>query len=486
MLQLLKHTAIYGISSILGRFLNALMTPIINNVLPPNQTGISTQLYLYIALLMVILIYGMETTAFRFVHKKNNDENVLETISSLLWISTIFFCGIIYAFATPIAQLLSINDPFFVKISIAIIAFDVLSVMSFVRLRLLNKPFNFAFIKLANIILTFFLTTLFLWILPYYTTLMPTIYHIFWANVIVSFCTLLYLLFNSSTFIAFKVDARLIKQLLKFGIPIMMTGLAVMITQVFGRSIMQFVLPLPQAEIDHIFGIFSANMKMAIVMTIFAQAFRMGAEPFFFKSALQDNAPKIYAMAMHYFLLVSVLIFVFVSLFVDIFKYYIGSSLYWQGLHIVPLALFSELLAGIYYNLSIWYKLTNHLKIAMLIAILGAILTILLNILLIPLISYTGSVVASIISFMVMCLSSWFIGKRYYPIPYNIATMVQYVCLGVTIVIVALIVRHYITNILTIHLIHIMLLLIFLSIILIKENTMRRFLLHKCKLLIKA
>lgn len=427
--KLASQTVVYGFSSILGRLLNYLLTPILTRVFMPAEYGINTEFYVYSSFLNIILSYGMETAFFRFSNDKNYDkQRILSGAQTLLLLSTAVFCSILYFSAGPIATWLHYPDhPEFVKFFALILAFDALSVIPFAALRNQNRPIIFASIKLSGIACSVVLTVL--WLLmntkygwnvwaPNYTG----IGLVFYINAISSGLTLLLLIPYIKRF-GFKWDVSLWKVMLPYALPMLIVGISAMINETFDRVLLKWWLNKPtltekMAEI----GIYGACYKLSILMTLFVQAYRMAAEPFFFSNSDRSDAKQIYAKTMRYFVAVCSIIFIGVMTQLPWLKYFIGDngSQYHEGLWVLPMLLLANVFSGMYINLAIWYKLSNKTSIGAIIAAIGAIITLLLNFLLIPIIGYFGSAITTLICYFSMAVISYVWGQREFPIPYNV------------------------------------------------------------------
>jgi len=434
-LSLLKkiagETAVYGLSTVVGRLLNYLLVPLHTLVFLPNEYGIYSYLYSYIGFLMVTLTYGFETAFFRFSQDEKKETWSTAIIS--LTTSTAFFVLLFFIFRNNIADLIEINQhPEYITWFTLIIAFDVLSAIPFAKLRLQGKAFQFAGIKIINILTNIALNVFFLWLCPKLIEQgdswqwLNSIYnsnigigYIFIANLVASGLTLLLLLphyFQQKLHFNFA----LWKKMMRYATPLLLVGIAAMVNEVLDRILLKKLLSGTDEYINAQIGIYSACYKLAILMTLFTQAYRMAVEPFFFSTSKQKNATIQYAQLMHYFVFFAGLVFIGVNFFIDIFKYFISNQSYWAGLKVVPILLMANLFLGIYFNLSVWYKLTDKTIYAAIISVIGASITIVLNYLLIPKIGFYGSAWATMLVYLSMCILSLVWGKKYYPVPYNL------------------------------------------------------------------
>lgn len=448
--KLAGQTAVYGFSSIIGRFLNYLLVPLYTNLFLTSQYGVVTDLYAYAGFLFVLLTYGMETAYFRFSEKHQNPEKVFSTAISPLLITTSVFLSIIILFAQPIADILRYpNHKEYIIWFALIISLDVLSTIPFAKLRRENKAVKFAVFKFINIGLNIGFNLFFLLLCPYLLKHNPNSFirffysenigigYIFISNLIASAVTLF--LFIPDFFkTKYTFSKTILKQLLIYGSPLLFAGLAGMINEVIDRVLLKYLIVVP-ANIsntnDYIFsqiGIYGANYKLSILITLFIQAFRYAAEPFFFSHSKEKKAKETYAKVMNYFIIFSLLIFLGIMLFIDIAKYFINEN-YWSGLKIVPILLLANLFLGVVYNLSVWYKLTDKTKFGAYIAGIGALITIVLNFILIPKIGYMGSAWATFFCYFTMMTVSYFWGKKYYKINYPLKKIFLYTFLALLI-----------------------------------------------------
>jgi len=434
--KLAGQTLIYGLSSILGRFLNYLLVPLYTYNLIANEYGIVTELYAYVSFLIIILTYGMETGFFSFSQSEKNTEKVYSTSLISLFTTSSIFVILILAFHKQIASIIEYQShPEYILWFGIIIALDAFTSIPFAKLRQQNKAYKFAIIKFSNIIINVLLNLFFIVLCPYLTQKDPnswvaffsdgqiSVKYIFISNLIASFITLLMLLpeiFN----VKLAFDSKLLKKMLIYSIPLLLAGLAGMVNETLDRILLKYFLP-SGSDIMREIGIYGANYKIAILMTLFIQMFRYAAEPFFFAQAKETNSKTIYAQVMKYFTIFALFIFLFVMLFLDLIKYFIGNS-YHEGLAIVPIILMANLFLGVIYNLSIWYKLTNKTKYGAYISIFGAIITIIANIILIPQIGYLGSAWATFICYFTMMLLSYYYGQKYFKINYDLKSIFFY------------------------------------------------------------
>ncbi|MFN3939279.1 MAG: lipopolysaccharide biosynthesis protein, partial [Chitinophagales bacterium] len=416
--RLASQTAIYGFSTILVRVLNYLLMPLHTRVFVSQADyGIIAEMYAYVAFLNVIFMYGMETAFFRFASQELSEKNknkVFGTVQFSLFISTILFVFILLFSAKPIANALHYPDnSAYIFYFALIIGFDTLVNVPFAKLRLQNKPWKYFLVKLANVFINIVLNVFFLWpalkgnyqlFSAFGFTYNPAmgVSYVFYANLVASAVT--FILFTPA-FFKLHFDMGLWKKIIQYGLPLVIIGFAGMINETLDRILLKYWLPGTAEENLAQLGIYSAVYKISIFMTLAVQAFRMGAEPFFFASANEKNAPNTYAKVMKYFVIVCCFIFLGVGMFPDIFELLIGAN-YREGLFIVPILLLANLLLGVYYNQSVWYKLTDKTGFATFIPIAGALVTIVLNYYFIPAFGYAGAAWATLGCYLSMVVLS--------------------------------------------------------------------------------
>lgn len=441
--QLAGQTVIYGLSSIVGRLLNYLLVPLYTYTFSEVAYGVVTELYAYTAFLLVVFTYGMETAFFRFYEQRQQDPKVFSTGQSALVVTTLVFSGLLFLLAPTLSDALYIGQVKFIRIFALILAFDALSALPFARLRAQHKALAFAGIKLINIGLNIGLNLLFLIVLPALSGQHSVlgglaedlyrpewgIYYIFLANLIASGVTVV-LLLPQFRQIRWGFDWNLWQKMLRYAWPLIIVGLAGIVNETIDRILLKFLLPGTPIENQAAIGIYGACYKLSILMTLFIQAYRYAAEPFFFAQAQKENAKDTYALSLTAFFLVGVLIFLGVMLYMDIFQYFIGPA-FRVGLAIVPILLLANLFLGVYYNLSIWYKLTDKTGLGAWVAGGGALLTLILNILLIPELGYIGAAWTTLAVYSCMTVVSWWLGQRYYPVSYPIGRLALYLTLAI-------------------------------------------------------
>jgi O-antigen/teichoic acid export membrane protein len=440
--KLASQTAVYGLSQIVGRFVNYLLVPLHTALFATGDYGVNTLMYSYVTFFNVLLAYGMETAFFRFSQKSDDPNKVYSTALMSLLSTSVFFALLFSVASQPIANLIHIPEhPEFVFYFTLIISFDAISAIPFAYLRQHNKALKFAVIKNINIFTNILLNLYFLllcpWVQKEYGILLPMysgeihIGYVFIANLFASLVTLPLL---AKEFLAIRnasFDKALWKEMLVYALPLMVVGFAGMINETLDRIIISYSYDDAQKGLEAT-GIYGANYKLSVLMSLFIQAFRYAAEPFFFNQAKTNDKRTIYATVMNYFTLVCLSLFLFVMLYIDVFKYFINRN-YWEGLHVVPVLLIANLFLGIYFNLSIWYKLSDHTNKGAVISLGGAAITIVANLILVPIYGYTGSAWATLICYVSMAFICYGFGAKYYPIPYQVRRFMGYFVLALAI-----------------------------------------------------
>lgn len=446
--NLAGQTLIYGLGTIIPRLLNyLLLTPFYTRIFIEDQYGVISELYAYAAFLFVLLTYGMETTYFRFAENEKHPSRIFSTSLSALFLTSSGFIILISIFADPVSHLIKYPEhPEYIILMASIIGIDAFLSIPFANLRFRNKSLRFAAIRIISVVANILFNFFFLVFCPAYLDNNPDSFisilynpdigvgYAFISNFLASLITLILLLPDIFK-IRFSFDPSLLRRMLVYSLPLMIVGLAGMINEVSDKIMFRFLLHVP-AHIQNPeayslaqLGIYSANFKLAVLMTIFIQMFRYAAEPFFFSQAKQKDAKELYASVMKYFIIFCLLIFLLVNLYIDLFKYFIGRE-YRTGLHIVPVVLSANLLLGILFNLSIWYKLTDRTRFGALIALSGSIVTIGLNLLLVPVFGYSGAAWTHFFCNLTMVAISYVLCRKFYPIPYDLKHIFLYIGLA--------------------------------------------------------
>jgi len=445
--SLFKQTFIYGLATVLPRMLSFLLVPLYTSedvLSSVEEYGVVSYIFAYFVLFNVVLAYGMETAFFRFYNKEDDAKTVTGTASISLIISSFLFLGVGLLLQNQIAALVDIKVEY-IKLVIWILLLDALVIIPFAWLRANAKPMRYAIIKILNVAtnigLNFFFL-IFLKKLAPNSAFFDSLYspnfevnYILIANVVASGLTLLLMLpFYAK--LKFVFNTALWKQMMKYAIPVLIAGVAFSINETFDRILLKQLLPENMAERE--IGMYSACYKIAVVMTLFITAYRLGIEPYFFSHSKTKNPQKNYAKILEYFVVLGSIILLGVVVFVDILKVIIiQSEDYWEAMWVVPVVLLATFFLGIYHNLSVWYKITDRTKFGAYISIFGALLTLVLNFWLIPIYSYKGSAVATLAAYTLMMLLSFYFGRKYYPIPYNLKKIGVYLGLSIALSVVS-------------------------------------------------
>jgi len=439
--KLAGETAIYGMSSIVGRFLNWWLVPYYSRIFLPEEYGVVTNLYSYVAFLLVILTFGMETGFFRFANKSQQNDKIYSTSAFSLFGSSILFVLIAFIFSGNIAHFLDFqNSEQYIKWLAVIVALDAGTAMPFANLRLEGKAVRFATLKMVNIFFNIFFNVFFLSVCPYILKTNPEsfvgfIYHpefgvgyVFVANLLASLITLI-MLVPEIRKIKLVFDWLLFREMFWYSFPILLVGIFGMVNQNIDKILIPELIPASQKPMEQL-GIYGANYKLAILMNMFIQAFQYSFEPFFFSHQKNSDSRLIYAQVMKYFVIFGLLIFLGITLFIDVFKIIIGEE-YHSGLQVVPAVLMANLFMGIYFNLSLWYKLSDKTWMGAWIAGVGAVLTIGANIILIPVMGYMGSAYGVLICFIIMTIISYVVGQKYYKVDYELKRILTYLAIAI-------------------------------------------------------
>ena len=385
---------------------------------------------------MVLLTYGMETGFFRFASQNKEPEKVYSTSLISLLISSLGFLLIVIIFKENLAGFINYdNHPEYILWLAIILAIDALTAIPFARLRLNNRPIKFAFLKLVNIGANIAFNLFFLLLCPVLAKNPDSFIHIiyspeigvgyvFISNLLASVITLLMLLPDIFK-LSFSFDRKLLSKILNYSLPILVVGLAGVIILHIDKILIPFLIPEDKNPMQQL-GIYGAGVKIAVLMNMFIQAFRYAFEPFFFSQAKEKNDKEIYANIMKYFVIFGLLIFLGMVLYIDLIRLLNWDPLYYESFTVLPVILLANLFYGIYFALSLWYKLTDMTRYGAYISVAGAVLTISLNFALVPIYGYKGSAFALMVCFFGMMLISYFLGKKYYPVPYNLKRIFTY------------------------------------------------------------
>ena len=436
-----KQTFIYGLATVIPRMLSFILVrlhtdkSVLQNV---SDYGDVSVIFAYFVLFNVILAYGMETAFFRFLNKELAKEKVLSTSSISLFLTSLGFLGLGLLFQQQIADLTRINVNY-ITLVVWILFLDALVIIPFAYLRAQGKPIKYSIVKLANVIVNLGLNLfllLYLQALAIDNSIWDSIYeanfevsYIFIANLVASGVTLLILLpFYFK--IKYKIDSELWKKMLRYALPVLVSGIAFSINETFDRVLLERLLPESIAKTS--IGMYSACYKLALFMMLFATAYRLGIEPFIFSQSKTKDAAKNYAKILEFFVICGALILLVVVVFIDILKgTLIPNEAYWDAMKVVPILLLAYLFLGIYHNLSVWYKITDRTKFGAYISVFGAVVTLLINVIFISTFSYMASAVATLVAYLSMTVLSYYFGRKHYPIPYNLKKIATYLTLTI-------------------------------------------------------
>ncbi|MCU0354032.1 MAG: lipopolysaccharide biosynthesis protein [Cytophagales bacterium] len=444
--KLASEAALYGLPSIVGRSVYFLLVALHTRAFAPAESGVQAELFAYVAFLQVVYTFGMETSFFRFASRDNSKQYYNLILSAVIAVSgafTLFFV----LFATPLINLLGYpgRESYLIMLAL-VVALDGIVAIPFARLRLERKPRRFAFVRMANILLNVLLNVFFLLFCRdihagrYLTFLQPVVNviykpefgvgYIFLANLIanLAFIPLLWDLFSD---FRFRFDAAAFRPVWLYGYPILIMGLAGVANQMFDRLTLKALLPdgfYPGRSSEAALGIYASCYKLSVLMNVVVQAFRYAAEPFFFSQAADKNAPGTFALVMKWFIIACCVLWVGISLNLDwLAPMFLRQPAYLEGLAVVPVLLLGNLLLGVYYNLTVWFKLTDRTRYGTWLTFLGAGVNILLNIMLIPVIGYMGCAVAFLLSCAAMTVACYLLGNKYLPVPYSLRSAGFYV-----------------------------------------------------------
>jgi O-antigen/teichoic acid export membrane protein len=455
----LGQTAVYGISTVFSRLFNFILTPLFTRAYPSAIYGIFTKMYAYASMINAVLAFGMESTYFRYLNKHEGQKQEVYNNSFLCvaFISLLFLVTG-FVFVNPIAGYLS-ADPAqlsdyrkYVQFFIGILFVDAICVIPFAKLRAEDRAFKYSVVKFLNIGSFVGLNLFFIFIVPLVikhhgpmADWMASWYrekwvgYVFISNLIASLVTML-LLLPEFLKLQIRFDRELFGRMFSYSWPILVANLSFIVNENLDKIVLSELLPEKIA--DHEVGIYGAVCKIAVFMSIFITAFRLGAEPFFFSYAKNANAKKTYALILHYFVIALTLLFVALIANIDLLKYFISRDAkhiaeYWVGLPAVPYLLFGYVCLGIYMNLSIWYRLSDQTRFGLYISIVGAVITIVMNFVLIPKYSYMGSAWVSMLAYFVMMVISYVLGQKHYPIPYDLKRIIAYLFVSTVLVVLS-------------------------------------------------
>jgi len=433
--NLFKQTAVYGIATVVPRMFSFILTPLYTGVMDNAKYADVSIIFSWLVFFNVILAYGMETAFFRFYHSADKKQVISTSTISLFW-SSVAFLSVALLCRNFLADAIEI-DTEYITYTIWVLALDALVIVPFSKLRAEGRPMVYAAIKIGNVAFNLLLNLFFLLWLPklagkYPDSFVATLYikdfevgYVFVANVVASLATLLVLLPHYVK-LSWHFNSALWKNMMRYALPVMVAGIAFAINETFDRPLLKFMGVNP----DDI-GAYAACYRLALFMTLFTTAFRLGIEPFFFSHAGTANAPQTYATVTKYFVIFGSVILLGVVAFADVLKVILlRDPSFWEAMNVVPLIILANFFLGIYTNLSVWYKLSDKTKMGAYISIIGAVVTLSFNFALIPVWGYMGSAIATVAAYGTMMAVSYYMGAKYYPIPYDLKKMGLYVGLS--------------------------------------------------------
>ena len=436
--RLASQTAVYGVSSVFGRFLNYLLVPFLTYTFAPAEYGVVAEFYAYMGFLAVVLAFGLETGYFRF--RSNGDwppDLVYGTVLRFLLLANVAFLLAAFALSDWLADLLRHPEhPEYIWWSAAILALDAIGAIAFARLRAENQAGRFALIKLLEIGVNVGLTIFLIYNCRHAfesdpQSLLGSLWNpqigvgfVFLANLVASLIKLLLLTPQLRDGLgAFRTD--LFRRILRYSLPMVVIGFAGIINEMLDRAALKYLLPFDAETNMAQLGIYSACYKLSILMSLFIQAFRYAGEPFFFSYAKQADARQTYAQVLTWFVICCAFLFLLVTLYMDVFQYFVGSA-YREGLGVVPVLLLAQLCLGVYVNLSIWYKLTDRTLMGAAVSLIGSLITVALLFWWVPIYGYEGAAWAHLVCYGTMVILSYLLGRHYYPVPYQIGRVLGY------------------------------------------------------------
>lgn len=437
---LFKQTFIYGLATVLPRMLSFLLVPlyttkgVLSSVAEYGKVSI---IFSWFVIFNVILSYGMETAFFRYFNKEEDQDTVVGTSAISLIVSSLGFFVLAYVFKSNISGITNIREDY-IALVIWILLLDALVIIPFAWLRAKGKSMRFAVLKIVSVAINLSLNIFFLIYLKKWSdqnAMFEFIYlpnfeinYIFISNLIASAVTLV-LMLSFYFQVSYRFDFSLFKKMMRYAIPVLIAGIAFSVNETFDRILLDYLLPEDIADTK--IGMYSACYKLAVFMTLFATAYRLGIEPYFFSHANSENPQKNYAKILEFFVAFGSVMLLSIVVFADVLKpYIVRSEEYWEAMWIVPLILIANLCLGIYHNLSVWYKVTDRTKFGAYISVLGALITLGLNVWLIPIMEYRGSAIATLVAYASMMAASYYYGQKYYPIPYNLKKMGLYLLIS--------------------------------------------------------
>ena len=455
MKSLAKDTAIYGLSSIVGRFLNYLLVPLYTTQLSAASGGygVITNMYAYTALILVLLTFGMETTFFRFANKEGEDpQKVYSTILTAVGFTSLVFIALIFTFITPLSDVMGYAEhPSYIWVMAITVAIDAFQCIPFAYLRYKKRPVKFAVLKMLFIVINILLNLVFFLVLPKlyadYPDVIGNIYdpsvgvgYAFYINLactgMITFC-----FYKELTGFKYAFDAALMKRMLQYSWPILVLGIAGILNQTADKILFPYIYKAGNAHEQ--LGIYSAASKIAMIMAMITQAFRYAYEPFVFGKAKDKDNRDTYAKAMKFFIIFTLLAFLVVMGYIDILKFLIGKD-YWNGIGVIPIVMAAEIMMGIYFNLSFWYKLIDKTIWGAWFSGIGCAVLIAINVIFVPQYGYVACAWAGFAGYGTAMTLSYFVGQKYYPIKYDLSGIGKYVALALICFVIMKLCRDYI------------------------------------------
>ena len=440
--SLAKDTAIYGLSSIVARFINYLLVPIqtARFAASGGEYGVITNVYAYVSILIILLTFGMETTFFRFMNREGErPERVYSTTLWMLAFTSLASIAVVLALLQPIAGAIGYADhPEYVGVMYTTVAIDAFMAIPFAFLRYQHRPVKFAMLKIINILLNILLNVLYLIVLPalklnpfgiYDEQFSLDVAFVFYINLVCTLCTLL-MLWKELRGFGFGFDRAACRRMLSYTWPLLVMGVAGQLNQAASQILFPYLYDGSVEEARAQLGIYGACIKIAMIMVMITQAFRFAYEPFVFGKSKDKDSRETYAQAMKYYIVFTLLAFLCVMGYIDVLKFIIGES-YWEGLRVVPIVMAAEIMFGVFFNLSFWYKLTDRTIWGAYFSGIGAVVLIVVDVLFIPRFSYMACAWAGFAAYATSMLLSYFIGQHYYPIRYPLKDIALYVGLSV-------------------------------------------------------
>ena len=441
--MLAKDSMIYGLSSILARMLNFLLLPVYTRILGEGEFGLFNEIFAYIAVLQVVLVFGLETGVFKFASSKDYvPEKVFATATGFLSLVALLFFVAVFSFSGNIAGKMG-YQPLAVVYAGGILAADCFTAIFFARLRYERRTRRFALLRSVKILSEVAFNLFFLFVIPQYLHshsgsalhrfFTPEVSYVYvMAAIFCSGIVAIFLFLPEIIRTKYRIAGGYFKPLFLYSFPLMLAGLQGILNDFIDRPLFRYLVPEMEQTWSEQLGIFSANARLAVIMSLLVQVFRYAAEPYFFSAAAKTDIKPVYARMMKYFTLFCILIFLLVNCFSDLLQYVLGKN-FRSGMEILPIMLFAYMLSGINQNISMWYKLASKTKMAMVVTFAGLTTTILVNLLFMPRFGYQVAAWGHVASYLVMIVTSWHLSKAYYKIPYQWTSIITYLLCGLAI-----------------------------------------------------